>query len=132
MKILIAYDGSNFANAILDDLRNAGLPPRAEVTVITLAEPEYFLVGKKTEGVVGWLSYKLIEARSSARRVRDRVQADFPGWIVTFEARLAPPLQEIVRKVGEWNPDLVILGQHGRAGSKRAGAGRIAKRLFIS
>jgi hypothetical protein len=26
MKILIAYDGSDFANAIPDDLRYAGLP----------------------------------------------------------------------------------------------------------
>jgi nucleotide-binding universal stress UspA family protein len=130
MKILIAYDGSDFAAAILDDLRYAGLPPRAEVEVITLAEPEHFQVSKKTERVVEWLSYKLIEARSAARLARDRIRADFPGWDVTFEARLAPPPQEIVRKVMEWNPDLVITGQHGRAGSKRAGLGRVAKRLF--
>ncbi|MCI0389740.1 MAG: universal stress protein [Acidobacteria bacterium] len=130
MKILIAYDGSDFANAILDDLRFAGLPPRAEVAVITLAEPEYFLVGKKTTGVVGWLSYRLIEARSLAMLARDRIRADFPDWDVTFEARLASPPQEIIGIVGEWNPDLVIIGQHGRAGSKRAGVGRVAKRLF--
>jgi hypothetical protein len=57
MKILIAHDGSDFANAILDDLPYAGLPARAEVAVITLAEPEYFLVGKKSDGAVEWLSY---------------------------------------------------------------------------
>jgi nucleotide-binding universal stress UspA family protein len=130
MKILIAYDGSEFSRAILDDLRYAGLPPRAEVAVITLAEPEYFLVGKKTEGVVGWLSYRLIEARSSARLAWDRIRADFPGWDMTFEARLAPPLREIIRKVTEWIPDLVIIGQHGREGLKRAGLGRVAKRLL--
>jgi nucleotide-binding universal stress UspA family protein len=130
MKILIAYDGSDFAKAILDDLRYAGLPPRAEVVVITLAEPEYYLVGKKTEGVVQWLSYRLIEARSSARLAWDRIRADFPGWDVTFEAGLAAPLQEIVRKVAEWNPDLVIIGQHGREGSKRAGLGRIARACY--
>jgi nucleotide-binding universal stress UspA family protein len=130
MKILIAYDGSDFANAILDDLRYAGLPPRAEVAVITLAEPEDFLVGKKIDSVVGWLSCKLIDARSSARLARDRIRAEFPGWDVTFEARLAAPSQEIIRKVVEWNPDLVVIGQHGRAGSKRAGLGRVAKRLF--
>jgi nucleotide-binding universal stress UspA family protein len=130
MKILIAYDGSDFADEILNDLRYAGLPPRAEVVVITLAEPEYFLVGKKTEGVVGWLSYRLIEARSLARLARDRIRADFPGWDVTFEARLAAPPQEIIKKVIEWKPDLVIIGQHGRAGSKRTGLGRVAKRLF--
>jgi nucleotide-binding universal stress UspA family protein len=130
MKILIAYDGSDFAAAILDDLRYAGLPQRAEVAVITLAEPEDVQVGKKTKGVVGWLSHRLIEARSSARLARDRIRAEFPGWDVSFEARLAPPPQEIIRKVVEWKPDLVIIGQHGRAGSKRAGLGGVAKRLF--
>jgi nucleotide-binding universal stress UspA family protein len=130
MKILIAYDDSEFAKAILDDLHYAGLPSRAEVAVITLAEPEYFLVGKKTGAVMGWLSCRLIEARSSARFARDRIRTDFPGWDVAFEARLGPPQQEIVRKIVDWNPDLAIIGQHGRGGSKRTGLGRIAKRLF--
>jgi nucleotide-binding universal stress UspA family protein len=130
MKILIAYDGSEFAKAILDDLNYAGLPPRAEVIALTLAEPEDFLVGKETKGVIGRLSCRLIEARMSARLARDYIQANFPGWDVTFEARLAPPTQEIVRKVVEWNPDLAIIGQHGREGLKRAGLGRVAKCLF--
>ncbi len=130
MKILIAYDGSEFARAILEDLPFAGLPSHAEVAVIMLAEPERFLVGKKTDDAIGWLSRRLIETRSSARFARDRIRADFPGWDVTFEADIAPPPQEIVRKIVEWNPDLVIIGQHGREGSKRAGLGRIAKRLF--
>src|SRR5262245_35941962 len=130
MKILIAYDGSVFASAILDDLRYAGLPQRAEVVVLTLAEPEDFLAGKETEGVVGWLGCRLIEARMSARLARDCIQANFPGWDATFDARLGAPPQEIIGKVMRWNPDLVIVGQHGRAGSKRAGLGRIAKRIF--
>jgi nucleotide-binding universal stress UspA family protein len=121
MKILIAYDGSVFANAILDDLRYAGLPQRAEVVVLTVAEPEDFLLGKKTESVVVWLGCRLIEARMSSRLARDCIQANFPGWDVTFEASLAAPPQEIIGKVMRWNPDLVIVGQHGHAGSKRAG-----------
>jgi nucleotide-binding universal stress UspA family protein len=130
MKILFAYGGSVFANAILDDLRYAGLPARAEVAVLTLAEPEYFLVGKDTEGVVGWLNYRLIEARMSARLARDCIQANFPGWDVTFEANLAAPPQEIIGKARQWNPDLVIIGRHWRAGANRAGLGRVAKRIF--
>jgi nucleotide-binding universal stress UspA family protein len=95
-----------------------------------VAEPEDFLFGKKTESVVVWLSCRLIEARMSARLARDSIQTNFPGWHVTFEACLAAPPQEIIGKVTRWNPDLVIVGQHGRAGSKRAGLGRIAKRIF--
>jgi hypothetical protein len=74
-----------------DDLPYAGLPSHAEVAVITSAEPEYFM----TDCVVGWLSSRLIEARPSVRFARDHIRADFPGWDVTFEARLGPPPQEI-------------------------------------
>ena len=64
MKILIACDGSEFTKAILDYLPYAGLPSHAEVAVIALAEPERFLVGKKTYGAVDWLSCRLIASRS--------------------------------------------------------------------
>jgi nucleotide-binding universal stress UspA family protein len=37
MKIMIAYDGSEFAKAILDDLHYAGLPSHAEVAVVALS-----------------------------------------------------------------------------------------------
>ena len=38
MKILIAYDGSECANAALEDLPRAGLPRVAEVLVMSVAE----------------------------------------------------------------------------------------------
>ena len=38
MKILIAYDGSNCAEAALDDLVRAGLPATGEFSVMSVAE----------------------------------------------------------------------------------------------
>jgi hypothetical protein len=38
MKILIAYDGSDCADAALEDLKNAGLPKTAEAIVMSLAD----------------------------------------------------------------------------------------------
>jgi len=38
MKILIAYDGSECADAALEDLKSAGLPKTAEAIVMTLAD----------------------------------------------------------------------------------------------
>jgi nucleotide-binding universal stress UspA family protein len=130
MKILIAYDGSYFGNAILDDLLYAGLPESAKAMVITVVEPESFLIGKKYEDVVGWLGYRMIEARSAARFAGNRIQSAFPKWDLCYEARLALPQKELVDGVRTWGTDLVIIGQHGRANSKKAGIGRIAKRLL--
>ena len=38
MKILIAYDGSDCAKAALEDLHRAGLPPDAEVLILSVAD----------------------------------------------------------------------------------------------
>ena len=38
MKILIGYDGSSSANAAIEDLRKAGLPPQAEALVVCVAD----------------------------------------------------------------------------------------------
>jgi hypothetical protein len=38
MKVLIAYDGSGYADAALDDLRRAGLPGDAEALVVSVAD----------------------------------------------------------------------------------------------
>jgi nucleotide-binding universal stress UspA family protein len=38
MKILIGYDGSDCAEAALDDLRRAGLPETAEAHILSVAE----------------------------------------------------------------------------------------------
>ena len=38
MKIVIGYDGSEHADAALDDLRQAGLPRDAEALIISVAE----------------------------------------------------------------------------------------------
>ena len=38
MKVLVAYDGSKCADAALDDLRRAGLPPDAQIKVLSVVE----------------------------------------------------------------------------------------------
>src|SRR5689334_242410 len=106
MRILIAYDGSYFANAILNDLLYAGLPESAKAMVITVVEPESFLIGKKSEGVVGWLSYRMIEARSAARFAGNRIRSAFPNWDLCYESRLASPEEEFAEEVRTWAPDL--------------------------
>lgn len=43
MKIMVAYDGSAYADAALDDLRRAGLPREAEAA-IEKGEPQRILI----------------------------------------------------------------------------------------
>src|SRR5690348_18501688 len=66
MKILIGYDGSESANAAIDDLRRAGLPERGEAIALSVAEtwPHLPTVGGGlAPGLDDWMLPALEDAR---------------------------------------------------------------------
>ena len=73
MRILIGYDGSEYADAAIDELRRAGLPSEATAIVLSVIEiwslsPSGF---KLLEGMD-----ELIQIKATARRGADRVYGD--------------------------------------------------------
>ena len=133
MKILIAYDGSKYANAALDDLQRAGLPCEAEAVVLCVAEL--------------WLpplsSYEMIagveapapmerseEALALAQRAVDRMQTVFPAWRIQSEAHRGSPAGEILRKAEAWNPDLIVVGSHGLSAIERLLLGSVSQKVI--
>lgn len=146
MKILIAYDGSDCADAALDDLQRAGLPSAAEALIITVAEvflpppppSSYEIVGavqeehyafnfeevyKRNERVVE-------ETRSLALRAAERLQKNFPGWQVGVEAYADSPAWGVLKKAGEWKPDLVVVGSQGRNALSRLVMGSVSQKVL--
>lgn len=125
MKILIAYDGSDCADAALKDLRRAGLPETAAATVLTAADvflpppireednrfPFYFPAGVRRAHKLA--AKALEEARGLAERAASRVRKDFPQWDVKAEACADSPAWALIKKADEWKPDLVVVGAHG-------------------
>jgi len=130
LKILIGYDGSECADVALDDLTQAGLPASGEFHILSVAEV--------------WLpppppsSYEIIdEARNAtspaelqrdfskhcvaaqevlalAERAGDRLQTLFPNWKVSVDSSCGSAAWELVARADEWNPDLIVVGSHGR------------------
>ena len=96
MKILIGYDGSECADAALDDLMRAGLPEVAEAQILTVAEvwlppppPTIDEVVQQARQVKVPADLKRVYSRVAAaieaaqekvERARDRVLANFPSW----------------------------------------------------
>jgi nucleotide-binding universal stress UspA family protein len=105
MKILIGYNGSQTAEAALDDLRQAGLPDEAEVIILTVAE--VCLPPQNTE-----------EAGVFARRAQERLRKEFPFWKITAEITYGSPAQEILAKAEDFKPDLIVVGDQCRSLSK--------------
>ncbi len=110
-RILIGYDGSECADAALEDLISAGLPKTADVVVMSLAD--VFLPPSVNEEVDNpfptsvptevrraheLAERKLKEAESTAKRASEQIKKSFPQWRVSHEALADSPAWSIIRK----------------------------------
>ena len=146
MKILIGYDGSECADAALDDLTQAGLPATCEAHILSVAEV--------------WLpppppsAYEIIEeARHSsspaelhqhyasscaaarhaltlAERARERVRSRFPDWQVSAGSSCGSAAWQLVEKADQWKPDVIVVGSHGRTALGRFVLGSVSQRVL--
>ena len=147
MKILIAYDGSDCADAALNDLQRAGLPSKADALVISVAEAwlpppppsSYEIVetvladkGATKEAKVSETdSGALADAQALATEAATRIQSSFPDWNVRAEAQSGSPASELLGKTDEWEPDLIVVGSHGRSAIGRLILGSVSHKIAI-
>lgn len=143
MKILIGYDGSDCAEAALDDLQRAGLPQTAEVVVMSVTEiwlppppPSSFEIVEHArevhvpadmQQVYAKGTVALEEAQLIAERAVARLQTNSPGWEIRAAALVGSPHRELIMKADEWHPDLIVVGSHGRSTFKRIVLGSVSQ-----
>jgi nucleotide-binding universal stress UspA family protein len=146
MKILIGYDGSECADAALDDLTQAALPPTGEAHILSVAEvwlpppppSSYEIIEEaRNAGSPAELQRDFAkhcaaakEALALAERACDRVQAKFPSWKVTVDSSCGSAAWELVAKADEWKPDLIVIGSHGRTALGRFVLGSVSQRVL--
>ena len=128
MKILVAYDGSECADAALEDLKRAGLHVESEVLVMTLADvfvpppineevdntfPLYVPEGIKLAHRRA--QHKLEQAEALAKRASEQIKSVFPKWQVTYKAEADSPAWALIRTADQWKPDLIVMGARGHS-----------------
>jgi nucleotide-binding universal stress UspA family protein len=131
MKLLIAYDGSESADAMLSELRFAGLPNQTEASVISVGElwlppPTYPFSGVD-------LTENFPSDREGAKQLAERacqqLSAIFPNWQITALGSIGSPSLEIIMKSDEWKPDLVIVGSSGHSALGRFVFGSVSQKV---
>jgi nucleotide-binding universal stress UspA family protein len=141
MKILLAYDGSSSADAALDDLQCAGLPPVAEAVIMTVADvflpppssPEAAVPAQVPEAVQqAWAQarHAVEEAHALALRAQARVLTYFPTWDVRAEACADSPAWAVIKKADTWQPDVVVVGSRGRSALGRLVLGSVSHKIL--
>jgi nucleotide-binding universal stress UspA family protein len=146
MKILIAYDGSDCAEAALDDLQRAGLPSEAEAQIISVTEvwlppppPSSYEIVDQAMQVKVAADLKRVYSKgcaaakaalAMAERAMDRVKTNFPAWKVSADSSCGSPAWEVVFRADEWKPDLIVVGSHGRTALGRFVLGSVSQRVL--
>lgn len=110
MKILIAYDGSAYADAAIEDLRHAGLPPENDVLLVSVAKSPHSM--KDVEAAVTWACAQ--------------IRLQFPKWNVSAEVLWGEPANILHQTILRWMPDLVVAGSRGRSAVGRLLLGSIS------
>jgi nucleotide-binding universal stress UspA family protein len=144
MKILIAYDGSECADAALIDLQRAGLPDKVDALVMSAIDvfipngndkyideesfPMYIPIGVQISRERVKDAFKTTELM--AEKAANKVREMFPDWSVESEAIAEPPHWAIITKGDEWKPDLIIVGSHGRTAFGRAILGSVSQKVL--
>ena len=128
MKILIGYDGSESADAALEDLQRAGLGNEAEALVMTVADVFVPLpIDEEVENTVPMYvpqaikhaheraQHRLEEAAGLAKRVSEQIKSIFPDWRISSDAEADSPAWALIRKADRWKPDLIVMGARGHS-----------------
>jgi nucleotide-binding universal stress UspA family protein len=146
MKILIGYDGSECADAALDDLALAGLPTTVEAHIMAVAEvwlppppPSAYEIVEEARKASSPAELQRDYAKSCAaakealvlaERARDRLQTRFPNWKVTADSSCGSPAWELVAKADHSKPDLIVVGSQGRTALGRFVLGSVSQRVL--
>lgn len=127
-RLLIAYDGSECSDAMLHDLRRAGLPAVVEAVVVTIAyvflPPDAETAGNEiisdpAAAMVRPSQQRAAQAVQTASAMAEqaavRIRQDFPGWSVRAEFEGGTPAWELVQMATRLNVDLITIGSHGHS-----------------
>jgi nucleotide-binding universal stress UspA family protein len=141
MKVLIAYDGSEGAEAALDDLNRAGLPYDTEALVVTVADvfvpPDDIDEGSEQFSQLAVVKRAhehareaLKQAKKLAARATERLAVQFPDWRISAETYADSPAWAIIRRAEEWDADLTVVGSQGRSAFSRFVLGSVSQKVL--
>lgn len=123
LRILVATDGSSFAEAAVDYAANWAWPANTEFRVVNVIEPLSSLGPPTTHYKMAsdLLNASQELVTKAALKLRDK------NWKASHHVRGGFAADEIISEAKEWGADLIVVGTHGRKGVSRFLLGSVAE-----
>jgi nucleotide-binding universal stress UspA family protein len=122
MKLLLAVDGSMFSEAAIRAVTARIRSENTEVLLLHVIEPAAFF--EQDESLRERSSRTQLWLNGAARELEANGFKDVETRVVEAEARTG-----ILSIVEQWQPDLIVLGSHGRKGLDRFLMGSVAESI---
>ena len=145
MKLLIAYDGSESADTAIAGLVRARLPSKnVEALVVSVAEV-WLPLPARNEALDDTFPLQIppglkharkraanmiADAEEVAQRGRKRLQQAHPEWSVTHEVENGSPAFELLNRAEQYQPQLIVVGSHGRTALGRFVLGSVSQKVL--
>jgi nucleotide-binding universal stress UspA family protein len=141
MRVLIGYDGSEGAQAAINDLPRAGLPSATEALVFTavdiapLAAAPVMPAAYPSADPIEASVYPAVAAAEAADLAAHRIahegeatlRALFPDWSISSEVSIDAASSGLVTRAAQWNADLLVIGSHGQSRLARLLLGSVSQ-----
>jgi nucleotide-binding universal stress UspA family protein len=135
MKILLATDGSESAQAAVDCLIRFPFPRDSEVTVLTVIDRDIFKneevsdrIGEQQDALME--TEKVVQAAAQELLAQQAARLRKAGWSESSELRIGHPAEQIVRLAEQLDSDCIIIGSHGMSGMKRFLLGSVSDHVL--
>jgi nucleotide-binding universal stress UspA family protein len=146
MKILIGYDGSEYGEIFINDLKKAGLPVDTEAILLAVADVreipaspflaqrissriEKFVTSVDEENDVELNKY-LENIHTPSSKLIKKLKENFPDWKLSYEVYVGKPATELIKKADDWKPDILFVGSHGRSALGRLVLGSVSQKVL--
>ena len=133
MKVLVAYDGSPLSESVLSEIIKRPWPEGTEVKVVQVVErplgEEPRSGGDSYAPLVEFVRCSYRSEAQKAVQIAVARLACGSGLKCSGEVRDGSAKEGILHAIGEWDPDLVVVGGAGHSSVRRPFLGSVAAAL---
>ncbi len=135
MKILLATDGSETSEAAVEEITSRTFPQGTQVRVVSAvqyrAPPAIQPFGVTHEYFAGIEREARQQARTIVEVAAAKLRGGNPALDVTTAVLDDSPKRAIIEDAETWNPDLIVVGSHGRNSWQRALLGSVSQSVVV-